>query len=680
MIRKPRCVDPDLTRACDDRTSTGSPAASRRDRPALVIEMAIVAIAVLATHWPALSARAISFDDDQYLVTNRMVKNPSWSHARRFLTEVLEPSTVGGYYQPLTMISLMIDSALGGGVENLRPYHRTSLALHLCNSLLVVVLLFALFRVPAAAVLAGLFFGVHPLTVETIPWVGERKTLLATMFALLGLILHVSHARRGGRSRYAAGLVMYVLALLSKPTSTPLPVMMLLMDVWPLGRFGRRAILEKFPFFVIGVLSAIVTYVSQARTSGVILPTQHGPLRIPISICHNMVFYLQKMLWPANLSSHYPIPRQFSLADPAQLAYVLLAILLLALLVLSLRWTRAFFIGWLIFIVGLLPTMQIVGFTTVIASDKYAYLPAIGLLMALCWSLAGLWRRMQQLSRPRLARAGICVVACALACAEALVSRRYLEVWRDTETLFRHMLALAPTSPTLYTNLGNHLMKQNRLDEALALHQKAVLFGPGLWLGQHDYGNALYNVGRVDEAIERYRMALDIHPDFALGHTNLGIALLSKGRTAEALPHLQAAVEIEPKLAIAHYNLATVLAELGDPADAITSLQKAVDLNPDHADAHNNLAVLLARSGRTDEAIAHFREAVRLAEDPSEAHFNLARALENAGRASEAMVHYRETLRLHPDDQEARRALEALATAHGSATSAPARGPPEGER
>lgn len=262
----------------------------------LVGLLAVVCILVFAVHWPALSARALSFDDSQYLTKNLLVQNPGWTSARRFLTEVLEPSTVEGYYQPLAMISLMTDYALGGRADNLMPFHRTSLALHVANTALVTVLLYLLFGRAWVAAGVGLLFGLHPMTVEPISWVGERKTLLSAFFALWCLILYVRYAHKSDWRLWVGCLVMYVLALMSKPTSTPLPLLMLVMDYWPLRRLKRQAILEKLPFFVVGGIFAVITYISQSRTASAALPSEYGLERIPLILCHNIIFYLYKVV------------------------------------------------------------------------------------------------------------------------------------------------------------------------------------------------------------------------------------------------------------------------------------------------------------------------------------------------------------------------------------------------
>ena len=240
----------------------------------LALLLLSVAVLVVAVHWPALSAEVYTFDDTQYLTENPLVQNPSWAAAGRFLREVLEPSTVNGYYQPLSMISLMLDHATGGRVSNFRPFHRTSLGLHVANTALVIVLLYLLLRRAWAAAMVGLLFGLHPMTVEPIAWIGERKTLLAAFFALWSLVAYVGYARRGSRTWYRTCLALFVLALMSKPTTTPLPVLMLLLDYWPLRRLNRRAILEKFPLLLIAAVSAWITFESQRRTAAVALPTE----------------------------------------------------------------------------------------------------------------------------------------------------------------------------------------------------------------------------------------------------------------------------------------------------------------------------------------------------------------------------------------------------------------------
>jgi len=318
----------------------------------LVCSLLIVCTLVLVAHLPVLKARALSFDDSQYLNDNVLVRNPGWASTYRFLTEVLEPSSVRGYYQPLTMISLMLDYAFGGRPDNLWPFHLTNLALHAANTALVIVLLYLLFDHPWMAAGIGLLFGLHPMSVEPIAWVCERKTLLAAFFALWSLILFVLFAYKGGWKLSFGCFIMYLLALMSKPTSLPLPLVMLIMDYWPLNRLKRQAILEKLPLFALGGIFVIITYVSQARTASVSLPSEYGTERIPLIICHNIIFYLRKIIWPADLSCFYGYPEPLALSHPMVLTGVTGTCALIPVLLISLRWTKSIVIGWLIFFVA----------------------------------------------------------------------------------------------------------------------------------------------------------------------------------------------------------------------------------------------------------------------------------------------------------------------------------------
>jgi tetratricopeptide (TPR) repeat protein len=640
--------------------------------------LVLVAGATAFAHWPALSAGALSFDDTQYLLNNYLVRNPSWTNAWQFTAEVLEPSTVGGYYQPLNMISLMVDSALGGSPRNLRPYHRTSLALHVANTVLVVVLLTMLFGAVWIAAAVGVLFGVHPLTVEPIPWIGERKTLLATFFALWSLIAYIHYARSAGDSaaagpgpaaasaprRGTAAFVLchlfFVLALLAKPTTTPLPVMFLLMDAWPLGRIGRRAVIEKIPLVVIAAVFSLITYVSQSRTANVVLPGEQSPFEAPLRICHNIAFYPFKIICPANLTSHYATPRPLDLTQSSILAGVIGTTVILILLVVSLRRTRALLVGWLIFFVALLPTTQIFGFSNVIASDKYAYFPSVGLLMIVTWALVGGRRRLGSVRWVRVAAPLVFIV---LAASETVATRRYLTRWVDTETLYQHMISVTPNASILHSVIGNTYYENGRIDESIAEHQIALKHAWGSGRIAEvcvDLGNALRAKGRLNDAIASYREALRLHPDFCEAHTNLGLALSEAGRMDEAAKSFAESIRLKPRNPEAHCLWAAALLKAQRLDEAVVHLRAAVAQRPLYPEAHNNLAIALDALGKPDEALKHFYEIVRINPESVEGRYNLAVALQRRKRWDEAARQFREVLRLDPYDAGARKALEEI--------------------
>jgi tetratricopeptide (TPR) repeat protein len=625
----------------------------------LAILITCVCAAVIAVHWPALSAQALSFDDDQYLVNNTLVKSPGCVSAWKFLSQVLEPSTVRGYYQPLAMISLMLDYSLGGRVENLLPFHRTSLALHTANTALVIVLLYLLFDEVWIAAAVGLLFGLHPMTVETIPWVGERKTLLAAFFALWSLLFYlrythtrVTPAKAGMRIQspadrstwgfYIACFLFYLLALMSKPTSTPLPVLMLLLDFWPLKRLKWQSFLEKIPFFILGGIFAIITYISQTSTAGSTLPTGTGIWRIPLILCHNIIFYLYKIIWPVNLSSHYPFPDPMNLSQPMVLAGVIGTCILIPLLLTSLRWTRAAFTGWLFFFVAILPTMQIIGFSNVIASDKFAYIPSFGLLMILTSFLCNL--RLKSISS-----VAVILFVLILASAESLATRSYLTHWRNTVGLFKYMLSKAPNAPSLHNNFGNAFLELGRYQDAIEALKQAIRIKPDLAEAHYNLGVAYHRLGRYKDAIEALKQAIRIKPDLAEAHCNLGVAYGELGRYQDAVESYKQAIRIKPDYAEAHYNLGVACGKLGRGKDEIEAYKQTIRIKPDYAEAHYNLGNAYHRLGRYQDAIEAYKQAIKIKPDYADAYINLGISYEDIGRHQDAVEVYKQALRIKPD-------------------------------
>jgi Flp pilus assembly protein TadD len=625
----------------------------------MAILLVVVCTMVFVVHWPALSAHALSFDDNQYLTENPLVKNPSWASARRFLTEILEPSTVMGYYQPLSMISLMVDYALGGRVDNLMPFHRTSLILHVANTALIIILLYLLFAQPWIAAAVGLLFGLHPMTVEPISWIGERKTLLAAFFALWCLIFYVRFVRKGGWKLYSGCLLMYVLALMSKPTSTPLPALMLLMDFWPLKRLKWQMVLEKLPFFAIGFISAIITYMSQSRTARAILPSECGPAHILLIICHNIIFYPYKMLYPVNLSSNYTLPDRVDFSVPMVLTGVIATCVLITLLVASLRWTRGPLTGWLFFFIAILPTMQIIRFGNVIASDKFAYLPSFGIMMILASFLS--WLCVTgKLKRKSVLIVIVTVVVFVLCGVESIATRRYLANWRDTTSLYEHMLKLTPAQVPLYNNLGWELYSKGRIDEAIGYYLKAQDIKPDDAKTHNNLANALKAKGQLEQAEAHYRKALEIAPRDGKVHNNFGILLASEGRLDEAISHYRRALELIPESIEIRNNLAITLQSEGKFDEAINLYNQGLKLGQDSAALHNNLSLVLVKhpdpnSRDIAAAITHAQRAVELTHCKDAAFLQtLAIVYDAAGQSEQAIITAQKALSIATADKNDR--------------------------
>lgn len=638
-----------------------------------IVRLALILLGVaaitVAVYWPVLSAGAVSFDEEDALFRNRTLQSPSLASAARVLREVASSREVSGYYEPLTLISLMADVACGGRITDLRPFHRTSLALHVANTVLLILLLHQLFGQPLVAGMVGLLFGIHPLTVEPIAWVWERKTLLTTFFSLLCLIAYVRYARRGGWLAYAASLAAFALALMAKPTSTPLPAMLLLLDLWPLRRLGRRALIEKIPFVVLAAVSAVITVVSTARTAWVFLPATSSVLSIPLRMCWLIAFYVAKIVWPIPLSPIYSMPEPMSLSNGPVVAGLIGTSVLVLLLVLSLRRTRALAVGGLCFFVALLPTMGLIGYSWVVASDKYVYLPVIGLLLPLTWFLSRIWTDGDAAVRARR-RIAIGGTAIVLIVAAAALTRHYLYFWQDSERLCRRTVDLAPDSPYAHHSLGVVLVKKGDSAGAIAEFRRTLQLKP-------DYGRALYNLGamlmlagNVDEAIAYYSESLRAEPNYADAHYNLGLALAKSGKRQAALAEYKEALRLRPDSTSVLASLAGLLADEGRSKEAVDYYLRALSLTPDSPETHSNLAAELLKIGRLDEAALHAAEAIRLRPDYATAHYNLAIARLQQGNRPEAQKHLEDAIRYRPDFPEAQNSLGAILYEQGRADDA----------
>ncbi len=639
---------------------------SRSGVVALWVCLAVVGAIVLAAHWPGLSARALMLDDDQYLVENRLVQNPSWASAKRFITEVSKPSTVRGYYQPLSMISLMLDCAMGAGVDNLGPFHRTSLALHVANSLLVIVFLYLLWGRPLPAAMAGLLYGVHPITIESVAWISERKTVLAAFFALWCLVLYLLYVRRRSRLSGVMCLAAYVLSLLSKPGVIGMPVLLLLLDYWPLKRFGKKAVLEKLPLLVIAGVVAVVTFISQSRAASVTMPGQSGPVHVIFVFCHNIVFYLYNFIWPANLSWYYPFPQPFNLSQPMVLSGVVGTCLLIPLLLISMRWTRSVAVGWLFFFVAIFPTLGVIGIHPMIAADRHMYFPMVGLLLPVGCFFALFWAGELGKKFGKAARQIILITAVLLlTTSEFILTRCYLVHWRDSESVYEYMLGFSPDVVILHNNLGNVLKNSGKVDRAVEHFNKSLELKPNSPEVHNNLGTLLDKLGRFDEAVEHYERALELRPNFSQAHYNLATLLAKQGKTDEAVAEFRKALGGRPDNIDILSNLAFTLAQQGKLSEAIEYYEKALVIEPDNVVVHGRLGLVLAGLGRLDEAIREFRIVLSARPDDAEMHFNLGVLLEKQGKIAEAIKHYRNALQINPNYIQASQRLKAALAKQG---------------
>jgi protein O-mannosyl-transferase len=543
--------------------------------------MAVLGI-VLATYWPALSAGALYMDDKFYL--GPTTRHPSWASVKNIFGEVFSPSMVNGYYQPLSLVSMMLDFLDPTAASSLLPFHRTTLLLHLLNVSLVVVLLYVLFGKWLTAGLLGLLYGLHPLNADAVLWIAERKTVLSTCFALFSLLLYLAYARhasragRGDWKRYSASLLLYVCAVLSKPTALPVAVLLPVLDYWPLGRLSRKTWLEKVPFLLVCVLSAVVTVTSQARAGDVGQTQFMKPYYLPLVMGYSLGFYLLKVAYPVGLVSDYPCPQPLGLANPEVLGCTIIAIGVIAAVAMSVRRTRAWLAGGLVFLIAILPTLGIVRFTSSITSNRSMYLPMVGLLLPLGWQLNRWWDRGAFALKATGLRAIVVGVGVALASGSVLATRGYESHWRDSVTLLQYYIGQKPNEWKFHTRLGNE------------------------WISRRDY----------QSAVIEFREAARLNRTWTENHLNLGRALFTVGDYSGAKQAIATALQQTPNDWRAHMLMGMTLVRQQDPDGALQEFGTAARLAPGAAQPHFNMANILAEQGKLDEAAEAYRQTLRL--------------------------------------------------------------------
>jgi protein O-mannosyl-transferase len=617
----------------------------------------LLVLVTLLVYLPAWRHQFLRFDDADYVTDNGMVQSGlTWAGAKWAFTTFHSSN-----WHPLTWLSHMLDATLFGPGPT--GPHGANVLLHVANTVLLFLLLGRLTQAVWRSALVAALFALHPLHVESVAWVAERKDLLSGMFFLLSVLAYtsyvsyVSHKAERSLRFYLLSLFFFALGLLSKPMLVTLPLVLLLLDYWPLRRFTIYdlrftiwpLIREKVPFLVLSIVSCVITYQAQQQ-GGAVRSLASFPLDERIgNAAVAYARYLGKVFWPVDLAVFYPHPGQW----PPGLV-LLAAALLAGLCLLVLRYGRRFpyaVTGWFWFLGMLIPVIGLVQVSNQSMADRYTYLPSIGLFIVLAWGAGELVDCRRRAKALAGIAAGLVVVACAVQ------TRGQLRYWRDGESLFRHALAVTGRNFVAHNNLGNVLLDQGHVDEAIAHYQRALEIQPRYADAGNNLGSALLEKGQVDEAIAWYQKALELQPDYALAHNNLGNALLRKGQVDEAIAQYCKTLALQPDYASAWNNLATALRKKGQLDEAIIHYRKALELNPCHARGHNNLGDVLLQMGRPDEAMAHFKMAVKIQPDFADARHNLGVTLMQRGRVDEAAVQFQKVVELKPGDAEARNNL-----------------------
>ncbi len=655
----------------------------------------------------------VAYDDPKYVTDNaHVMAGLEWTSIRWAFTTVFGP-----YWHPLTLISHMVDVELFG--TNAGGHHLVNVLLHTASVLLLFGLLQRMTGAMGRSFVVAAIFAAHPLQVESVAWITQRLNVLSTLFFFLTLRAYVSFAADPRPVRYALMMVAYACGLMSKPTLMALPVVLLLLDAWPLHRGWRLK--EKLPLFALAFTAALVTLMYEIRHGSV-----SGVDALPITerIANAFIFYatyLGRLCWPTNLSPFYPYPE--SLAPWWTIAGA--AALVLGLSAAAVWWRRRapyLFVGWCWFLVTLAPTIGLVQAADQATADRFTYIALIGAALAIVCGVANVLARLRfpAVAGAAAGAAAIIVFASAASAqsgiwrntsslwsraievtpdshrAHAALAQAFVDEGRPAEALphFEAAIRRAPAIATYRMSQGIAYERERNLPAAIEAYRAAIRLDPESATAHTNLGHALAAAGQLDDAIAANRRALGIDPGLAEAHVNLAAALLRTGRMTDALTHVRQAMSLAPRLAAAralhgnvlqivgqpaaaigeyeaalaldgtvattHSNLAGALLGQGNFAGAERAFRQALALDPALADAHNGLGVTLLRLGRIDEAVAHHRDAVRLKPDSASARNNLGIALGQAGDREGALREFQEVLRREPTNPTAVAGIDAL--------------------
>lgn len=599
-----------------------------------------LAILTLVALGGVLSCGFIDLDDGIYVTQNPMVLK---GLTRTGVVWAFTTTTAANWH-PLTWLSLMLDASLGGADP--RIFHATNLVLHLANTLLLFDLLRRTTARAWPSALAAALFAVHPLHVESVAWVVERKDLLSTLFGLLAVSAYVRHVERPGWKTYALIATSYTASLMAKPMLVTLPFLLILFDVWPLRRAPNLR--EKVPLFVLSAGSCVATLAAQ-RAGGAVEALSAVPVATRMS---NSVLsyatYLTKAIWPTSLGVFYPLSAHGAPIGKVAVSLLVLASITAAAVALRKR-VPYLFVGWLWYVISLVPVIGWIQVGAQAMADRYTYVPLIGIFIIAAFGLAELGTRR----KPLASAAGAAAVL-----ALTLVTRAQVGYWADTSKLFTHALAVTSDNWMAHDVLGQDLAARGRTDEAIAHFRAAVSSKPDYGSALLDLGIALDKSGRSAEAAGIFERALRVNPQSAAAHLGAANALAASGRLDAAIGHYREVVRLLPGSAQAHHSLAVALARGGTIADAIAQYEEALRLRPGDGGWLNDLGLALARSNRLPEAIERFEEAARAQPSNAEIFNNLGVAFAQSNRLAEAAKQFRRALAIDPSYAAAQSNLE----------------------
>ena len=659
---------------------------NRRKKQELFLISAALVIATVAAYEPMRHNGFVEFDDATYITKNLNINK---GITLQSITWALTKPYAANWH-PLTWLSHMLDYQLFG----LKPlgHHFVSLVFHISNALLLLWILYIMTGAIWPSAFVAAVFALHPLQVESVAWAAERKNLLGGFFWLLTTASYIWYVRRPGAGRYILLILVYGLSIMAKPMVVTLPLVLLLLDYWPLERLKTRrsilnSIVEKIPLLVLSGISSVMTLIAQ-KSEGSVIALARIPLNYRIAnVFTSYIRYIGKMIWPSRLPIYYSDPN-INLLDAKEVISAVLLVLITAISIYTFRRRKYAAMGWLWYVGTLVPMIGLVQVGLQAMANRYMYISMLGLLIIVAWLVND-----AVVKWPRL-RVAIVILAVAALTSSVILTRNQVRHWQNGITLFEYALKVTENNALAEQNYGCALAEADRLDEAEVHFKNAIRILPS-------FTDALDNLGKIflqqrkpseaidcfnevlkqnkdsaathfklavalgmqnkyDEAIRHLTRAENIDPNFPEVRSTMGIALMAVGRTDEAISCFNEVIKQNEDSATAHYNLAIALGTQNRYDEAIKHLDRVLKLEPNYPDARNKMALALLTTGRLNEAIASFNEILKQNEEAAGAHYNLAVALGMQKKYDEAIKQLARVLELDPSYPDAHNKMGTL--------------------
>ena len=578
-------------------------------------------VSILCVYWQARNFSFVNYDDRQYITQNHYVQAGLTLESIRWSFIAAHASN----WHPLTWLSHMLDCQIYG--MNPGHHHMTNVLFHMLNALL----LFFIFKRISGSLWKSAFvaamFALHPLHVESVAWVAERKDVLSTFLFMLTLWSYAGYVEGSRLDKYLLLILFYILGLMAKPMLVTLPFVLLLLDYWPLKRFQLKSsdnknqgipklfdfglIWEKIPLFLLSFASSVVTYLVQ-KSSGAVNSLAAIPLHVRITnALVSYAGYFGKMLWPHNLAVLYPYPKSIALWKIA-VAGILLT--MISVFVFRLLRSKPYLaVGWLWYLGTLVPVIGIVQVGSQAMADRYTYIPLIGIFVMIAWGIDG------TVLKWRFRKIGFSVLSTVIVAVFMVVSWLQVGYWSDSVTLFEHAINVTGDNSTAQLNLGEALAERNK----------------------------------IDDAVKHYYKSLKIKSDQIAPHLNLGVTFREKGDLDLSMNHFLAALQLKPDCAAAHYELGETLERKGEISRAVKHYLEAIKIRPGYAKVYNKLGVILASQNKVEASISCFSKALQINPRYAGAHYNLGKVFFNRNDIEKAIFHYKKALQFNPDMTQA---------------------------